>query len=100
MNREDQILAWVAEGLNQFAGELKGYRVVLFGSRAAGTAGERSDFDLGILGESPVPLQTFYRIADFLEQLPTLFRIDWVDLNRATAAVRENAMREARVLYG
>ena len=31
------------------------YRVFLFGSRATGTAGERSDIDIGIDGPAPVP---------------------------------------------
>ena len=100
MNREDRILRWITDGLAQFADELEGYSIVLFGSRAHGTAGERSDFDLGITGPSPVPLKTFFQIGDFLEQLPTLFRIDWVDLDRATDALRENALLNTRVIYG
>jgi predicted nucleotidyltransferase len=31
------------------------YRIFLFGSRATGTAGERSDIDIGIEGPAPVP---------------------------------------------
>lgn len=93
-------MAWVSEGLNQFAAELKGYRIVLFGSRAQGSPEQRSDFDFGIYGDAPVALKTFYAISDFLEQLPTLYRIDWVDLNRATDALRENALQDAKVIYG
>ena len=100
MSREEQILGWVSEGLVQFADELKGYSVVLFGSRARGAARDRSDFDFGIYGDSPVPLKTYYKISDFLEQLPTLYRIDWVDLNRATEALRNNALQGAKVIYG
>lgn len=100
MSREDQILTWITEGLQQFGSELSGYRVVLFGSRARGAQRERSDFDVGIIGESAIPLKTFYRISDFLDQLPTLYRIDWVDLNRASEALRRNALQNAEVLYG
>lgn len=100
MSREDQIIRWVSEGLEQFAEELKGYRVVLFGSRAAGQPKDRSDFDFGIYGVTPVSLKTFYKISDFLEQLPTLYQIDWVDLNRASDALRENALHEAKGIYG
>jgi predicted nucleotidyltransferase len=73
---------------------------VLFGSRARRDHRERSDFDLGIYGETPVPLQTFYKIGDFLDRIPTLYRIDWVDLNRAAAAVQKNALANAKVIYG
>lgn len=100
MSREDQILEWIREGLSRYSEELAGYKVVLFGSRARRCHGDRSDFDLGIYGDKPVSLQTFYRISDFLESLPTLYRIDWVDLNRAVEKLRENALKNAVVLYG
>ncbi len=100
MNREDQILNWITEGLGRYSDELKGYRVVLFGSRVRGDQRDRSDFDLGILGSNPVALSTFYRISDFLEQLPTLYRIDWVDLNRASDSFRCNVLKDAKVIYG
>lgn len=74
----------IRDCLARFAGELRGYRVVLFGSRAAGTAGPRADFDLGVLGPAPLPLDVFYRIRDALEELPTLYTVDWVDLPRTS----------------
>ena len=37
----------------RMAVDLRGYRVVLFGSRAAGDARDRSDFDVGVLGDAP-----------------------------------------------
>jgi predicted nucleotidyltransferase len=53
--RENQILNWIRKGLEQFEGELRGRQVVLFGSRAAGSARERSDFDIGVMSEQPLP---------------------------------------------
>ena len=100
MSREDQILNWIREGLLHYAGELTGYQVILFGSRARRNHRERSDFDIGVVGDEPLPLKTYYRISDFLESLPTLYRIDWVDLNRAMNPLRENAVKNAVVLYG
>ena len=100
MTREDEILEWIRDGLERFSAELEGYRVVLFGSRSHRNHRERSDFDLGIYGDTPVPLRTFYEISDFLDQIPTLYRIDWVDLNRAAAAVKKNALSNAKVIYG
>ena len=100
MNREEQILNWIREGLLRYADELSGYRVVLFGSRARRNHRERSDFDIGVIGSAPLSLKTYYRISDFLESLPTLYRIDWVDLNRAMDRLRENALENSVVLYG
>ena len=100
MSREDQILSWIREGLSRYADELSGYRVVLFGSRARRNHRERSDFDIGVLGEEPLPLKTYYRISEFLESLPTLYRIDWVDLNSAREKLKENAIKDSVVLYG
>lgn len=78
---------------------LHGHRVILFGSRARGSADRLSDFDIGVDGAEPLDLQTFYEIEATLDQMPTLYRVDWVDLNRASAKLRENARREGRVLY-
>jgi predicted nucleotidyltransferase len=100
MSREDQILDWISAGLNRFSGELDGYRVYLFGSRAKQNHRTRSDFDIGVFGDQAISLKTFYKIEDFLEDLPTLYRIDWVDLNRTSDSLRENAIRNAKVIYG
>lgn len=100
MSREEQVLEWIREGLQSYADELSGHQVILFGSRARGRHRERSDFDIGVLGKQPLPLRTFYRISDFMESLPTLYRIDWVDLNRAMGKLRENALKYSVVLYG
>ena len=51
-------------------------------------------------GDKPLPRKTYYRISNFLESLPTLYRIDWVDLNRAMEKLRKNALKNAVVLYG
>jgi predicted nucleotidyltransferase len=80
--------------------DLRGYRVVLFGSRASGRAADRSDFDIGIFGEAPLPLRIFYEMEELLEEIPTLYRIDWVDLNRVSPGFRHEAMKHTEVLYG
>jgi predicted nucleotidyltransferase len=78
---------------------LRGHRVVLFGSRAAGTARDRSDFDIGVDGDVALPLAAFYAIADKLESLRTLYRIDWVDLCRTSDVFRAEALKCSRTLY-
>ena len=51
-------------------------QAVLFGSRAKGTAQERSDFDIAVSG-----VQAFEELQEELEDLPTLYSIDLVDLD-------------------
>ncbi len=80
--------------------DLRGYRVVLFGSRATGTARERSDFDVGILGAAPLPLKTFYRLENLFDEIETLHRIDLVDLKRVSPEFRHEALKKTEALYG
>lgn len=86
--------------LERFRSELAGVQVVLFGSRARGTARPRSDFDLGLLGPRPVSALLIDRIQDELEALPTLVRFDLVDLARANPDFRAAALADAEVLLG
>jgi predicted nucleotidyltransferase len=80
--------------------DLRGYRVFLFGSRTAGTARGRSDFAVGVLGDTSLPLATFYKMEDLFEEIPTLYRIDWVDLNRVSPEFRREALKQTEVLCG
>jgi len=41
----------------------------------------------------------FQQIEDWLDEIDTLYRIDWVDMNRVTAAFRAEAMQHTEVLY-
>ena len=90
----------IVDALRSSKKELHGGRVVLFGSRAAGTARDRSDFDIGELANKPIPLADFMTIEDRLESLPTLFRIDLVDLKRTSERFREQALSQTEVLLG
>lgn len=74
------------------------YRVFLFGSRATGSASPRSDWDIGILGPEDLPGRVLQRICLDLEDLPTLHRIDVVDLHAASDSFRREAMKEVRPL--
>ena len=46
-----------------------------------------------------MPLEVFYRIEDALDELQTLYRIDWVDLNNVSPDFRESALLHTKVLY-
>jgi len=78
---------------------LGGRQVVLFGSRAQGKAKSRSDFDLGVVGDTPLPLVDFFAIGDMLDELPTLYRIDWVDLARVSERFRSQALQKVEVIH-
>ena len=98
-DRATEVLNDIQAILTTSADLLRGHRVVLFGSRAAGTAKDRSDFDIGVDGDTPLALSAFYAIADKLESLRTLYRIDWVDLCRTSETFRAEALKNSRTLY-
>jgi len=97
--REETIKELIKQQLRKAAPKLKGYRVFLFGSRVTGKACDRSDFDVGIIGDRPISLRTFYEIDDLLESIETLYEIDFVDLNRAAPALRREALKTVEPLY-
>lgn len=49
---------------------------ILFGSRAKGTAGERSDIDIAVSG-----IRDFESFAEEIELLPTLYTVDVVNMD-------------------
>jgi nucleotidyltransferase substrate binding protein (TIGR01987 family) len=59
---------------------LSKYKVFFFGSRVSGTCGERSDIDIGIEGPQVSP-HIKLEIKEELENLPTLYKVDFVDFN-------------------
>ena len=50
-------------------------KVILFGSRAKGTALERSDIDIAVCGEEDIE-----KLREELEDIPTLYTIDVLDM--------------------
>lgn len=71
--------------------DLKTHRVFFFGSRVSGKGSERSDIDVGIEGPRQLDLLTMSLIKDEIEQIPTLYTIDIVDLASTTKKFREVA---------
>ena len=69
------------------------YRVFLFGSRATGSARERSDIDIGIEGPAPVSRDALAAIHEEIEEAPTLYSIDVVDFRRLPEKFRKVARR-------
>jgi predicted nucleotidyltransferase len=69
------------------------YKPYFFGSRVEGTSNERSDIDIGI--ESLMPLDNLIigQIKDELEELPILFKIDFMDFNEVTENFKKIALK-------
>lgn len=97
--REQEIRAMLIQIMRANTNRLGGRQVVLFGSRAQGKAKSRSDFDLGVIGDTPLPLVDFFAIEDMLNELPTLYRIDWVDLARVSERFRSQALQKVEVIH-
>ncbi len=68
-------------------------KVILFGSRARGTHGERSDIDLAVTGGD---VMNFYY--DLEEEAQTLLFFDVVDLDRDIGAELQNEIKRVGVV--
>jgi len=74
------------------------FRVVLFGSWARGDAQETSDIDIGLMGPEAVDDMLLWRIKQEIMGIPTLRRIDVVDLNQADENFRREVLSYAQPL--
>jgi len=79
---------------------LKGHKIILFGSRAQERSEFKSDFDIGIIGKEQLDLGNYFILKDAIENLPTLFQIDLVDLCRVHDKFRTEALKNYQVIYG
>lgn len=75
-----------------------GYKVVLFGSWAEGNARLGSDIDIGILGTTPLPHRVLVEIRQRMDDLPSLRKVDVVDLSRASNRFRTRVLKHAKSL--
>lgn len=70
-------------------------RAILFGSRAKGTALERSDIDIAVSG-----VKDYDALLEEIEEIPTLYKIDLVDLDSCrNTLLREDIERYGRKIY-
>ena len=65
--------------------------VILFGSRAKGTAHEKSDFDIAVSGVKDIE-----DLREQIEEIPTLYSFDIVDLDEC----KNQLLKEDIALYG
>lgn len=70
-------------------------QVILFGSRAKGTALERSDIDIAVSGVNRFP-----ELREEIENLPTLFSVDVVDMDTcANSLLLEDIGKYGKKIY-
>lgn len=74
------------------------YKIFLFGSWAKGGALETSDIDIGIYGKKEVPWDLMVKILGEVEEIPTLRKIDVLDLNAKEKIFRDNVLSYAKPL--
>jgi len=73
-------------------------RILLFGSRARGDNAPRADVDLAI--DAPdLSDEEWQRIEELAEEADTLYKIDCVRLQKVPDALKENILRDGKVLY-
>lgn len=84
------------EGLRRLAERFRcrGIRLVVFGSFARGEARPWSDLDLGIQWDGAGRREVEAELFGAVRELPTIRRIDLVDLDAAGEALRGEALRE------
>lgn len=70
--RAEEVIEEVANLCRQFQAK----KVILYGSRAKGTARERSDIDIAVSG-----VDNFELLVEKVEELPTLYSVDMVNMD-------------------
>jgi len=76
----------------------KEYSILLFGSWAQADASPNSDIDIAIHGPQRIDSIVMARIRQNIEELPTLRKIDVVDVHTSDEQFRKNILRETIVL--
>ena len=97
MDRRAQIKQWLREVLeNNLSGIT--YSAFIFGSQANHMVLSRSDIDIGIMTDKPIPDEKLAQISDAIEELPMLYKIDIVDFNKVGEPFRSVALSNTEPL--
>lgn len=70
--KADEVISRVADLCREHGAK----KVILYGSRAKGTAGERSDIDIAVSGGAD-----FDELLEKVEELPTLYSVDLLNMD-------------------
>lgn len=90
------ILRQTVEIIRKYLGEE--YRIYLFGSWSKGNALDTSDLDIGILGKKKVPWSIMTKINEEIRAIPTLRKLDVVDLATSDERFKKAALESAKEL--
>ena len=66
----------IIQAIIKICNEFQAKEVVLYGSRAKGTARERSDIDIAVSG-----VECFDELVEKIEELPTLYSVDLLNMD-------------------
>ena len=78
--------------------DLNTHRLFFFGSRVTGGGTDRSDVDVGIEGPESVPAPQWLAIQDEVDELPMLYKIEFVDFKRVSPEFREVATQHIELI--
>jgi len=75
------------------------FRVYIFGSFATGKATYFSDIDIALETEETLNEKDIIRLRKKLNDIPTLRKIDFIYLNKASTNIRETVKEEGVLIY-
>ena len=76
------------------------FRLFFFGSRVKGSENERADIDVGFLSDKSLDSAVKWKKRDRIEEIPTLYKIDFVDFGNVDVQFRILAMQNTELIYG
>lgn len=91
----EEVVRVVCDHINE-----EGLQVYLFGSWAQGRALAESDLDIALDTGEPIDSTILLRIADDLDEMLTLRRVDIVDLQASDQAFRKRVLRHGELIHG
>ncbi len=68
-------------------------KIYLFGSRATGNFNERSDIDIAIDADEPIPMHVRGQINSMIDALSIPQNVDIVDFHRVPQSLKENILK-------
>ncbi len=92
-----EIKKYVLPIVNKYL-DLATYRLLVFGSRATGTAEPTSDIDIGIHGPRPVPRHLLAALREDVKETPLIYKVDIVDLSSMSDNFRHLAISNAKII--
>ncbi len=93
-----KIEAQIKDILNSYI-VLSEYKIFFFGSRVTETGGERSDIDIGVLGNK-IPENDFFEIQDKIKEMETPYSVNLVDFYDVSESFKETAMKNVEYFAG